>query len=212
MWRKMPEGLVCSACFEKTQVERKQQYDQKLKEEEAQVKAEQADTPKPLKVPLRKSTRMTRKYKTRANPYALPKPTVGRGRGRKGALRRAPLRTPSEGRTWQKTNRAYTSEGYLQAGDIVSLVEDNKAYYAQLRGFMCDLYGEKMGVVTWLLPTQDYKSGRFDPEHFDVGLDEDTPRRLDTMQLEYRVHLGTKRLGKPPMELLEQFVREPVQI
>lgn len=213
MWRNSGDGLLCCTCFEKKKEEEKNEQVQKLKDEEAQVKAEQVDQPKPLKIPLRKSTRMARNYKTRSNPYALPKPLVGRGRGRRGVARRAPLRAPVESRSWMKTNRAYLLEGYLRVGDVVSLYgADDVVYYAQLRGFVCDLYGEKMGVVTWLLPTNDHKTGGFVPEHFYVGPDEDTPRRLDTMELEYRLPAGCLRFCKPPTHTVENFFREPVQI
>jgi len=213
MWRRLEEGLVCSECYEKRKEDEKIEYDNKVKDEESQVKPDTSEPQKPLKLPLRKSTRMARNYKTRSNPYALPKPTVGRGRGRRGAPRRAPMRAPAESRVWHKTNRAYMPEGFLSIGDVVSLCGgDNKVYYAQLRGFLCDLFGEKMGVITWLLPTADRKGGGFNPVEFYVGPDEDTPRRLETMELEYRFSRGCSKLCKPPTDLTEHFVKEPVHV
>nr|CAD7202835.1 unnamed protein product [Timema douglasi] len=43
---------------------------------------------------------------------------------------------------------------YFQVGDIVSMVgQDNRTYYAQLRGFLTDQYCDKSTVITWIVPT-----------------------------------------------------------
>lgn len=58
-------------------------------------------------------------------------------------------------------------------GDIVSLMdEDDKIYYAQIRGLLTDPYCEKSAVITWLLPTQESPppSECFDPATYIIGL------------------------------------------
>ena len=59
---------------------------------------------------------------------------------------------------------------YYQVGDIVSLVDDDeKVYYAQIRGFLQDQYYEKSAVITWLLPTSASSKEGFDPSTYILG-------------------------------------------
>ena len=59
---------------------------------------------------------------------------------------------------------------YYQAGDIVSLVdEESNVYYAQIRGFLQDQYYEKSAVITWLLPTKASDRSLFDPSTYILG-------------------------------------------
>lgn len=58
-------------------------------------------------------------------------------------------------------------------GDIVSLMdEDDRVYYAQIRGLLTDPYCEKSAVITWLLPTQESPppAERFDPATYIIGV------------------------------------------
>ena len=53
----------------------------------------------------------------------------------------------------------------------MSLVDDDEnVYYAQIRGFLQDQYYEKSAVITWLLPTRDSFSGKFDPATYVLGI------------------------------------------
>ena len=88
---------------------------------------------------------------------------------------------------------------YLKVGDIVALV-DNKStvvenepnepppvYFAQIRAFLCNQFGEKSAVITWLIPVNgEYRQMRrlkdFDPRWFVLGPAEDSPRSLDSME------------------------------
>ena len=58
-----------------------------------------------------------------------------------------------------------------QIGDIVSFLDadDERLYYAQLRGFLMDQYCEKSAVVTWLVPTSASPQRAFDPATYILG-------------------------------------------
>ena len=57
----------------------------------------------------------------------------------------------------------------FKIGDVVSLLgTDGRVYYGQLRGFVQDQYGQKMGAITWLLP-RSANPTHFDPEEFIIG-------------------------------------------
>lgn len=72
---------------------------------------------------------------------------------------------------------------YYQVGDIVSMVDvDGGTYYAQITGFLQDQYCEKSATVTWLLPSQESPTDRFDPSTYFLGPEEDLPRKLECMQ------------------------------
>ncbi|XP_069770491.1 GATA zinc finger domain-containing protein 1 isoform X2 [Narcine bancroftii] len=66
-------------------------------------------------------------------------------------------------------------------GDIVSVVDedDEKIYYAQIRGFVQDQYCEKSAVITWLIPTQASSKDQFDASTYILGPEEDLPRKME---------------------------------
>ena len=76
MWKGSQEGVLCNDCYsavEKSAV---------VKTEEP-AKPPVTETAGGPKIATRKSTRNTRNYKTRLNPYALPKPVAPKGKGRR---------------------------------------------------------------------------------------------------------------------------------
>ncbi|KAK9701086.1 hypothetical protein QE152_g30812 [Popillia japonica] len=133
----------------------------------------------------RKRTRTTRSYKTRLNPFALPKVAAPKGRGRRALAKRIPIKAPSGVSTPVTSDYIFYKEKYFQIGDIVSMVDgENDVYYAQLRGFLTDQYCEKSAIITWLLPTTDSPppNEMFDPATYIIGPDEDIPRKLECME------------------------------
>jgi hypothetical protein len=96
-------------------------------------------------------------------------------------------------------------QGFLiKIGDIVALRrkkdsqnedEESCIYFAQIRAFLCDQYGEKSAVITWLIPVAngaDYSLTRirvpkdFEPSLFTLGPAEESPRPLHTLEFVYR--------------------------
>jgi hypothetical protein len=71
---------------------------------------------------------------------------------------------------------------YLQIDDIVSLLDDDGIFYAQIRGFLTDQYASKSAIITWLLPTSSANTSKFNENEFVLGPDEDFPRSLDCMK------------------------------
>ena len=68
----------------------------------------------------------------------------------------------------------------MQVGDIVALFDEsdegeNTPYFAQIRAFLTDQYGEKSAVLTWLIPidssyAQKIRTAKdFDPDMFILG-------------------------------------------
>ena len=85
---------------------------------------------------------------------------------------------------------------YMQVGDVVALFDMNdkdSVYFAQIRAFLTDQYGEKSAVITWLIPVEGWlhkemKTGQdFDPDMFMLGPAEDLPRPLDCMEFVCRL-------------------------
>lgn len=81
IWKKSPDGILCNDCFNSSN-----------KTTPPKTTEETAPLPKQENVPkiaTRKSTRTTRSYKTRHNPYALPKPMAPKGKGRRVIFKKA---------------------------------------------------------------------------------------------------------------------------
>ncbi len=95
-----------------------------------------------------------------------------------------PVRSPS------LTSTIFTSEFifhrgfYMQVGDIVALFDaeddeeeggQSRPYFAQIRAFLTDQYGEKSAVLTWLIPIDSNYAKKiqtpkdFDPDMFLLG-------------------------------------------
>lgn len=98
---------------------------------------------------------------------------------------------------------------FLKIGDIVALrgicndtntmrkndSDDGLAaaaniYFAQIRAFMCDQYGQKSAVITWLIPAMTTSTTAaatttitdFDLDSFVLGPAEEIPRPLDSLE------------------------------
>lgn len=91
---------------------------------------------------------------------------------------------------------------FLKLGDIIALRASNDLsnnqndlptiYFAQIRAFMCDQYGEKSAVITWLIPdtlgggggTNQFSRSitDFDLNCFVLGPAEEIPRPLDSLE------------------------------
>ena len=94
----------------------------------------------------------------------------------------------------------------MQIGDIVALYARDDvggggggAYYAQIRAFAVDQWGQKSAYVVWLIPINPkYKSitfsYEFDPNYFILGPPDETARPLDTMVFVCRLKAAHDRL------------------
>lgn len=177
MWRKTEDGFICNECVE-------QQRNNKLRSSRDQSFNSKTTTDNDPKC-ARKSTRTTRNYKTRLNPFALPKPYTPKGKGRRIIFKKTPQKAPGAVTTPVTSNFVFHKGSYIQVGDIVSLQDiDGGIYYAQIRGLLTDQYCEKSAVITWLIPTTaspDPEEG-FDPATYVIGPDEDIPRKLECME------------------------------
>ncbi|XP_045207828.2 GATA zinc finger domain-containing protein 1-like [Mercenaria mercenaria] len=144
---------------------------------------------------LRKSSRnKPSKYRVSAKPVAT------KGKGRRIIFKKSqPVKAPTAVST-VVTGKSIFHEGtYYQVGDIVSLVDDDEnVYYAQIRGFLQDQYYEKSAVITWLLPTRDSYTGRFDPSTYILGPEEDLPRKMVYMEFVCHAPSDYFRSSKTP--------------
>lgn len=71
-------GLICLNCVNETK------NNMKLELEDDDEDAKQT----------KRKQRPTRSYKTRLNPFAVPKQTVPKGRGRRGLAKKTPIKAP----------------------------------------------------------------------------------------------------------------------
>ncbi|GLH01533.1 hypothetical protein R5R35_006660 [Gryllus longicercus] len=179
MWKNTPEGDICDDCYssEKT--------NGSIKGEESAASSTSKSQESGPKIATRKSVRNTRNYKTRLNPYALPKPLAPKGKGRRIIFKKTCTKAPSAVATPITSDYVFYKGSYYQVGDIVSMRDvEGGIYYAQIRGMLTDQYCEKSCVVTWLLPTQlsPPPEEGFDPCTYIIGPEEDIPRKLDCME------------------------------
>jgi len=79
LWKSTPEGKLCNDCFTANE---KNGNNVKVEEPVNSCKSGSQDSGGP-KIATRKSARNTRNYRTRLNPYALPKPVAPKGKGRR---------------------------------------------------------------------------------------------------------------------------------
>ncbi|KAJ8926079.1 hypothetical protein NQ315_009935 [Exocentrus adspersus] len=170
MWKNAENlGAICLDCVNET----KNTLKLELEEDEDDVK------------PTKRKTRTTRSYKTRLNPFAVTKAGAPKGRGRRGLMKRTPVKAPAAVATTVTSEYVFYKGTYMQVGDIVSMRDaEGDTYYAQIKGLLTDQYCEKSAVVTWLLPTQESPppNEEFDPATYIIGPEEDLPRKLDCMQ------------------------------
>lgn len=180
MWKHVPEeGDVCNDCFNLME---KGSPAVKVEETSATCNSKTQDSGP--KIATRKSARNTRNYKTRLNPYALPKPAAPKGKGRRIIFKKTCTKAPAAVATPITSDYVFYRGSYYQVGDIVSMRDvDGDLYYAQIRGMLTDQYCEKSCVVTWLIPTQASPPPEqgFDPATYIIGPEEDIPRKLECM-------------------------------
>lgn len=89
MWRNTELGFICNECSQKHKEEERLLALSQMKEEALANKSQNSDVSSSSKIMLRKSTRMTRNYKTRLNLYASPKPLAPKGKGRRNLFKKA---------------------------------------------------------------------------------------------------------------------------
>lgn len=199
MWKNTAEGRLCNECSAAIEKSKSEKI-----EEAAKATVIEAGGPK---IATRKSTRNTRNYKTRLNPYALPKPVAPKGKGRRIIFKKSCTKAPAAVATPVTSDYVFYKGSYFQIGDIVSMQDvDGGLYYAQIRGLLTDQYCEKSCVVTWLLPTQASPSPEvgFDPATYIIGPEEDIPRKLDCMEFVMHApsdYFKARNTPFPPMHL-----------
>ncbi|XP_023025570.2 GATA zinc finger domain-containing protein 1 [Leptinotarsa decemlineata] len=162
-------GAICLDCVNET----KNTLKSELEDEEDDTK------------PNKRKQRTTRSYKTRLNPFAVPKSSVPKGKGRRGLTKKSPAKAPAAVATTVTSEYVFYKGSYMQVGDIVSMVdEEGDTFYAQIKAFMTDQYCNKSAVITWLLPTQESPppNEEFDPATYIIGPEEDLSRNLDCME------------------------------
>lgn len=74
-------GVICLNCVNEAKDD--------LKSDDDEEKTEEGRS-------SRRRTRATKSYKTRLNPFAVPKPGAPRGRGRRALFKKTPVKSPSE--------------------------------------------------------------------------------------------------------------------
>lgn len=112
-----------------------------------------------------------------------PNPTYKPGQSRRNIKqKRTNYKAPRAVSVPISSDKVYYKGTYFTIGDIVSVVDDEKNYYCQIRGLLQDQYCEKSAVITWLLPTQGSPKGRFDPATYIIGPEDETPRALDCFE------------------------------
>ncbi|XP_003745317.1 GATA zinc finger domain-containing protein 1 [Galendromus occidentalis] len=196
-WRTTTSGdLICVECQAASELETKEDGDEELSQagsdppttpsgsdhnEEAEDLADQDDAapkaPSPRKRELRKATRLkTAKYVKSAT----------KNRRSLTFKKSAPMKTTPAVSHFITSNYIRHKGSYLQRGDVVSMLgDDSEIYYAQLRTFLVDQFGQTSATISWLIPTERSPSdGSFDPATFVLGPEEDFPRDLRSMSFE----------------------------
>ncbi|KAG5900119.1 hypothetical protein JTB14_012792 [Gonioctena quinquepunctata] len=162
-------GAICLDCVNET----KSNLKSELEDDEDETK------------PNKRKPRATRSYKTRLNPFAVPKVSAPKGRGRRGLTKKTPVKAPAAVATTVTSEYVFYKGSYIQVGDIVAMLdEEGDTYYAQIKALMSDQYCNKSAVVTWLLPTQESPppNEEFDPATYIIGPEEDISRNLNCME------------------------------
>lgn len=132
----------------------------------------------------RKETKKTQaKVNSKSRVKKAPGLTTraGKGRGRRTLMKRKPVKSIRNPPTPVTADRVYYRGEFYSVGDIVSVTDiGGDIFYAQLRGFLTDEYGEKSGVISWLLPTTGSPPPNegFHPATYVIGPEEDVPRSL----------------------------------
>ena len=110
------------------------------------------------------------------------------------------------------SNSVYHRGYYLKIGDIVALfdLEDKETvFFAQIRAFLTDQYGQKSAVITWLVPINDKFKVRFakdfNSENFILGPAEEYPRPLECMEFVCRLEQCTNTAIK------KEYINKTIQ-
>jgi len=125
---------------------------------------------------------------------------------------RRPTKAPTRRATVTTTESIWEDGIKYQVGDIVGVQdkEDEKIYYAQLRGLLTDQYCNRFATVTWLLPTKAApEDGTFDPLTFVYGPNDETLYPMNCV--EFHCHaptLNLRRTWNPAEEALRSRVKE----
>ncbi|CAG0916868.1 unnamed protein product [Notodromas monacha] len=87
--------------------------------------------------------------------------------------------------TFIQTPKVFHDKIWWNTGDIVCAAGmDNRIYYAQTRGFLCDQYGNKSCALTWLVPKTPRDSvsvDNFEPAEYLLAYNQDEPQDLDDL-------------------------------
>ncbi|XP_038653831.1 GATA zinc finger domain-containing protein 1 isoform X2 [Scyliorhinus canicula] len=160
MWRKSNQGeIVCNNCAGKTPGPGS--VSGSSSGPGAAPAAQQSNGGKQAKQEIHRRSARLRNTKYRSMPPAEKKVST-KGKGRRHIFK-------------------LKNGIYYQVGDIVSVMDedDEKIYYAQIRGFVQDQYCEKSAVITWLIPTQASSKDQFDAATYILGPEEDLPRKME---------------------------------
>lgn len=172
MWRKTIRGLtVCNVCHLK-RVTVSESSSAKQKEKSKDIVRQSGRRSKPSC----KAAGLGRgKYSDKLTKGSSLK-------SRKSLLKKKPLKSPTVTGAVVTSSSIHHQGLLYKSGDIVSVTDiSGQRYYAQLRGFMQDLFLRKSAVITWLLPTVP-NPRKFDPSVFLPGPDEDMPRPMECFE------------------------------
>jgi GATA zinc finger domain-containing protein 1 len=209
LWRKDAEnGEICNECYESEKSEQKiEQENAAIAAVEAEKETKEKETAATVKettvIPeakIRKSTRSTR-FKNKA---VTRQKSSGKTSRRSNTFKSSrPQKTPTNICAETKTKTHVFHDGfYYQVGDIVSVMCRGKKYFAQIRALIVDTFCEKSAgknlstpscneidkihilVLSWLIPTTSSPdpNEEFDASTYLLGLEEDIPRRINTME------------------------------
>lgn len=131
---------------------------------------------------LRKKDKKTVKVTKGGNKKAGLTTRSGKGRGRRSVAKKKPLRSIRTAPTPTTSEKIYYKGEYYMVGDIVSVTDESgDLFYAQLRGFLTDQFGDKSAAISWLLPTTGSPppSEGFHPATYIIGPEEDITRNME---------------------------------
>lgn len=100
LWHQTEQGILCSDC-ERDYREQLKNPNLKKEKEDTEENVDCASNSSETKnengntKTLRRSTRTTRYYKTRLNPFALPKTMLPKGKGRRIIFKKTPTKAPT---------------------------------------------------------------------------------------------------------------------
>jgi len=105
-----------------------------------------------------------------------------KGKGRRTLAKKKPVKSIQNFPTPVTSEKIYHKGEFFTVGDIVSVTDvSGDLYYAQLRGFLTDEFGEKSAAMSWLIPTTGSPPPNegFHPATYIIGPEEDIPRKME---------------------------------